>query len=154
LLACFANPQLATEMLAPIRNQNLNAINLHRSKLVGSTAASRSSNATTSNSPLDRLAAAQPPHPRRLNPHSQPPRVHTFPFPRFPPLEVFRRRPPEPVAPSASGRHPKTFTITEVASSFDHLVGAQQQGGGDGLFKLLRGFEIDNQLEPVGLLDR
>src|SRR5271169_3244441 len=103
-------------MLAPIRNQDLNAINLHRSKLVGSTAASRSSNATTSNNPLDRLAAAQPPHPRPLNPHSQPRRVHTFPFPRFPPLEVFRRRPPQPVAPSASGRHPKTFTSAEVAA--------------------------------------
>jgi hypothetical protein len=32
-------------------------------------------------------------------------------FPRFPPLEVFRRRPPMRAAPSVSSRHPKTFTI-------------------------------------------
>jgi hypothetical protein len=30
-------------------------------------------------------------------------------FPRFPPLEVFRRRPPVRAAPSVSGRHPKTL---------------------------------------------
>jgi hypothetical protein len=29
---------------------------------------------------------------------------------RFPPLEVFVRRPPEYVALSVGGRHPKTFT--------------------------------------------
>ena len=128
MLAGFANPQPATEMLAPIRNQDLNAINLHRSKLVGSTAASRSSNATTSNNPLDRLAAAQPPHPRPLNPHSQPRRVHTFPFPRFPPLEVFRRRPPETAAAFVSGRHPKTFTNSEVAVGRGHFRFSPKNG--------------------------
>jgi hypothetical protein len=35
-------------------------------------------------------------------------------FPRFPPLEVFVRRPPEFAAPSVSGRHPKTFTIADI----------------------------------------
>ena len=70
MLAYFANPRLATEALAQIRNLSLNSINLHCSKLLGSTTASRSSNATTSNSALDRLATSQPPHPRRSNPHS------------------------------------------------------------------------------------
>jgi hypothetical protein len=33
-----------------------------------------------------------------------------LPFSRFPPMEVFVRRPSERVAPSGMGRHPKTFT--------------------------------------------
>jgi hypothetical protein len=40
-------------------------------------------------------------------------RTSTYPFPRFPPLEVFVRRPPESAAPFARGRHPKTFTLDE-----------------------------------------
>src|SRR5262249_48998930 len=35
-------------------------------------------------------------------------------FPRFPPLEVFRRRPPVRAAPSVSGWHPKTFTKADL----------------------------------------
>jgi hypothetical protein len=35
----------------------------------------------------------------------------TYPFPRFPPLEAFGRRPPVHAAPLVSGRHPKPFTI-------------------------------------------
>ena len=36
-------------------------------------------------------------------------------LPRFPPLEVFRRRPPLHAALSVSGRRPKTFTKSELA---------------------------------------
>jgi hypothetical protein len=65
----------------------------------------------------------------RLNPigshrpnHAQQPNRHrarrnaSVSFPRFPPLEVFERRPQaaEIVAPSVIGRHPKTFTQAEV----------------------------------------
>jgi hypothetical protein len=44
-----------------------------------------------------------------------------YPFPRFPPLEVFERRPPAASSrrrPSSAviGRHPKTFTQTEMGA--------------------------------------
>src|SRR5262249_1477580 len=39
-------------------------------------------------------------------------------FPRFPPLEVFRRRPAVRAAPSVSGRYPKTFTLADSRSIF------------------------------------
>jgi hypothetical protein len=46
---------------------------------------------------------------------------------RFPPLEVFVRRPPERVAPSSWGRHPKTFTEAAVSeASLDHHVGSRE----------------------------
>ena len=38
----------------------------------------------------------------------------TYAVPRFPPLEVFRRRPPQGAAPSVNGRHPKTFTLGDI----------------------------------------
>src|SRR5262249_50719018 len=44
-----------------------------------------------------------------------------FSIPRFPPLEVFRRRPPEYRAITVSGRHPKTFTKAAVAP-FAHAL--------------------------------
>ena len=44
--------------------------------------------------------------------HAAPP---TCPLPRFPPLEVFGRRPPVCAEPSSWGRHPKTFTYPEVS---------------------------------------
>ena len=43
--------------------------------------------------------------------HAAPP---TYPFPRFPPLEVCGRRPPLCAAPPSWGRHPKTFTEGDV----------------------------------------
>src|SRR5262252_7871904 len=50
---------------------------------------------------------------------------------RFPPLEVFGRRPPVHAAPSASGRHPKTFTEADIDRAlFDHLVGKREDGRG------------------------
>ena len=47
--------------------------------------------------------------------------------PRFPPLEVFRRRPPAHPAMLSRGRHPKTFTQTGsriAAFLVDHLASA------------------------------
>ena len=48
----------------------------------------------------------------RSNPHSA--RGTAPSLPRFPPLEVFVRRPPKYVAPSSWGRHPKTFTKPDI----------------------------------------
>src|SRR5215510_16152079 len=42
--------------------------------------------------------------------HAAPPHL---PSSRFPPLEVFVRRPPVCATPSARGRHPKTFTAAD-----------------------------------------
>ena len=49
---------------------------------------------------------------------NQPPSSH---FPRFPPLEVFRRRPPMRAAPSVSGRHPKTFTGGDIILWYGYM---------------------------------
>src|SRR5215471_9623259 len=51
----------------------------------------------------------------------------TCPFPRFPPLEVFGRRPQLFAAPTMVGRHPKTFTKGELCIAantrlFDHVM--------------------------------
>src|SRR5262249_38354171 len=43
-------------------------------------------------------------------------------FPRFPPLEAFRRRPPVRASPSVSGRHPKTFTIPDSCTATKHIA--------------------------------
>ena len=43
--------------------------------------------------------------------HAAPPHL---PSSRFPPLEVFVRRPPVCATPSARGRHPKTFTEANI----------------------------------------
>src|SRR3979411_2783413 len=48
--------------------------------------------------------------PRWLTPHRL-----TYPFPWFPPLEVFVRRPSECVATVIMGRHPKTFTKGDIS---------------------------------------
>jgi hypothetical protein len=45
----------------------------------------------------------------------------TYPFPRFPPLEAFGRRPPEHAAPPSRGRHPKPFTVAEwIGTAISH----------------------------------
>jgi hypothetical protein len=65
------------------------------------------------------VARTRPPYPPHSNPHSARP---TFAAPphrpdsRFPPLQVFGRRPPVHVAPSSWGRHPKTSTEPELAN--------------------------------------
>src|SRR5262249_40438956 len=107
----------AVTMLAQTSNRQLKLPNnLHRS----TDAVSRSRPAWPSANALRQLAFTQAHRPRRSNPHR-------FSIPRFPPLEVFRRRPPEYRAITVSGRHPKTFTtadscITANWSLFDQFV--------------------------------
>src|SRR5262249_37440264 len=94
----------AVTMLAQTSNRQLKLPNnLHRS----TDAVSRSRPAWPSANALRQLAFTQAHRPRRSNPHR-------FSIPRFPPLEVFRRRPPEYRAITVSGRHPKTFTIADL----------------------------------------
>src|SRR5215831_18324343 len=92
---------IAQTVLAQTSNRQLKLPNnLHRS----TDAVSRSRPAWPSANALRQLAFTQAHRPRRSNPHR-------FSIPRFPPLEVFRRRPPEYRAITVSGRHPKTFTF-------------------------------------------
>src|SRR5262249_15705820 len=98
----------AVTMLAPPSNRQLKLPNnLHRS----TDAVSRSRPAWPSANALRQLAFTQAHRPRRSNPHR-------FSIPRFPPLEVFRRRPPEYRAITVSGRHPKTFTKVDVVQIY------------------------------------
>src|SRR5262249_32996098 len=50
-------------------------------------------------------------------------------FPRFPPLEVLRRRPPVRATPSVSGRHPKTFTGADIARHLANVRFAPERWG-------------------------
>jgi hypothetical protein len=43
---------------------------------------------------------------------------------------------------------------TEVASSFDHLVGAGEQRDGESEAQCLGGLEVDDELDLNGLLER
>jgi hypothetical protein len=73
-------------------------IDLHRSRQIPTLPASRSCPATPSTNPLNRVGCPRAPHLQRPNPHRA--RCTTAAhFPRFRPLEVFVRRPPEYVAP-------------------------------------------------------
>ena len=84
--------------------------------------------------------------------HAAPP---TYPFPRFPPLEVCGRRPPLCAAPPSWGRHPKTFTISEVSEPlFDHPVRPREKGGWKIESNCFRGFQADNQFKSARSLDR
>src|SRR6201984_3886872 len=117
MLIVLAAPRPATAALAHTRKPGLNSIDLHQSTQLRSTAPIASSTATTPISALDPLATTPTPSRPRSNPHSA---RRTVPLPtaRFPPLEVFRRRPLESVASFASGRHPKTFTKGLMPLSF------------------------------------
>src|ERR1700674_5243320 len=110
----LAAPPPATVALAQIRNPGLNLIDLHPSTKLHSTAAMCSSTTTASIRALDRLATPQTPRPWPSNPHSAR-GTAAHPPSRFPPLEVFRRRPPERLARLACARHPKTFTLGDIA---------------------------------------
>jgi hypothetical protein len=78
--------------------------------------AAHSRASSPSANPLDRLNSNHTPHPRQSNPHSQRRATHV-PLPRFPPWEVCVRRPPACAAPPSWGRHPQTFTSTDIARS-------------------------------------
>src|SRR5713101_6900882 len=107
----------ATAPLAQMRASYLNLCSdLHRPSQISTLTAGCSCAATPSIDPLHRVGCLRAPHPQRSNPHRA--RCTTAsPFPRFRPLEVFVRRPPECVAAFEGGRHPKTFTRA------DHPVG-------------------------------
>jgi len=78
------------------------------------TASSPASSSTVSQN-CDRRSPI--PHARRSNrPRPSERHGHTYPFPRFPSLEAFRRRPPGCAAPSAIGRHLKPFTKVVIRS--------------------------------------
>ena len=47
---------------------------------------------------------------------------------RFPPLEVFRRRPPAHPATLSRGRHPKTFTVPDSCSAVRTIRSPRRQG--------------------------
>jgi hypothetical protein len=59
-------------------------------------------------------------HPYRPRPNRHRARrtVTRIPFPQFPPLEVFERRPPAAdfATQSVIGRHPKTFTLPDITA--------------------------------------
>ena len=76
-----------------------------------------------------RSTAFPPPgaHPRRPNPHSAAAQSH-LPPPRFPPLEVFVRRPTVRLEPFVSGRHPKTFTKPEILKASNSCLQCLESG--------------------------
>ena len=66
-------------------------------------------------SPLSNIRAVTSKLCRRSRPTQlQPAAPAHVPPSRFPPLEVFRRRPPVRAARFVSGRHPKTFTSPDI----------------------------------------
>src|SRR6201984_1310452 len=157
MLIVLAAPRPATAALAHTRKPSLNSIDLHQPPQLRSTAPIASPTATTPISALDPLATTPTPSRPRSNPHSA---RRTVPLPtaRFPPLEVFRRRPLESVASFASGRHPKTFTqpdscTTKCDGLLDHFVGAQDELRGYFVADRLSDLQIDHQLKSCRLLD-
>src|SRR5215204_6488823 len=60
--------------------------------------------------------------------------------------------PPSPR--SAKSRSASSTSVRPPAASFDHLVGAREEGRWDSQVEHLRGLEIQDQLEFRGLLDR
>jgi hypothetical protein len=103
-----------TMMLAQTTSQRLTSCrNRHpssrpRTKIVTSSAAP-----TPSRIVRDPVRRHHSHHRPRRNHHSAR-RKTTRHLPRFPSLEAFGRRPPEPADPSVRGRHPKPFTHPEM----------------------------------------
>jgi hypothetical protein len=109
-------------------------IALHRPNQIPTLTTKRSCAATPSINALNRVGCPRAPHRRRSNPHRARCTIASH-FPRFRPLEGFVRRPPECLAPSVRGRHPKPFTTADSCSaeknlSLDHLVGNRKQRRG------------------------
>jgi hypothetical protein len=92
MLVCFANPRSATAVLIQICNAYRNVLDLSSSTQVISPTAPCSPAAMASNNALYRVPASQTPRPLRPNLHSAS-GIPAVPSSRFPPLEVFVRRP-------------------------------------------------------------
>src|ERR1700676_716833 len=106
-------------MLAQIRYLQPNpCISLRRQTQVATTKATSPYPTTPSTNALDPTASDRTPHPWRSNPHSKRGPPTTYPLPRFPPSEVFGRRPPARAEPFVSGRHPKTLYERELVKAF------------------------------------
>ena len=91
------------------RNNISNGSNHLGSNQIPTLTTKRSCAATPSINALNRVGCPRAPHRRRSNPHRARCTIASH-FPRFRPLEGFVRRPPECLAPSVRGRHPKPFT--------------------------------------------
>src|SRR5919106_2236898 len=129
MLASCAGAPPATAALARIPNPHLNVcLDLQHSMQLDTPQASGSCIATPSTNTPNRAVSTQTPHSRRPNPHSAR-RTPQFPPPRFPPLKVFVRRPPVCVTPFVRGRHPKTFTTSDIRRSAIYDDGAANWGG-------------------------
>jgi hypothetical protein len=106
-------------------------IALHRPNQIPTLTTKRSCAATPSINALNRVGCPRAPHRRRSNPHRARCTIASH-FPRFRPLEGFVRRPPECLAPSVRGRHPKPFTKADICSAANSakippLVGGNEQ---------------------------
>jgi hypothetical protein len=109
MLVFRAGSRPATAALARTPNSRLNpCTDVHPRPQPRASKARWSVSETHAGNPLNRSASAPTPHPRRPIPHSAP-RTANVPLSRFPPLEVFGRRPQERAARFVSGRHPKTL---------------------------------------------
>ena len=144
----LAAPRPATVALAQIPNSRFNFIDLHPSTQLRSTAAIRSSTAIASISALKRLVSPQTLRLRRANPHSARGTAASSPS-RFPPLEVFRRRPSACAAPSswAGIRKPsqdRTHAVPQKTPSFDRIRRNGKQYVRDCRPGRLCGVEVDD----------
>src|SRR5260370_6600480 len=109
-------------------------IDLHRSRQIPALPASRSCPATPSTNPLNRVGCPRAPHLQRPNPHRACCTTAAH-FPRFPPLEVFVRRPPERVAPPSWAGIRKPSQQETSACLFEPLIGAATAGRADEAYR-------------------
>src|SRR5450432_3381333 len=110
---CAAS-RTATAVIVQIQYQHPDScIELHPPTAIATAKTRQSWAATSSTNACEPVASDHTPHPRRSNSHSAR-RTTARHLPQFLPLEVFVRRPPDCVARPVSGRHPKTFTRTDL----------------------------------------
>jgi hypothetical protein len=117
--------------IARFRSQLIHLMHRSSSNQIPTLTTKRSCAATPSINALNRVGCPRAPHRRRSNPHRARCTIASH-FPRFRPLEGFVRRPPECLAPSVRGRHPKPFTKADICSAANSakippLVGGNEQ---------------------------
>ena len=151
-LAFFAGSRPVTMALAAIRRSRQLPAKLRPSIQLSPSNRNRSRLQITTTIAIVRVARTRLADRPRSNPHSA--RGTAPSLPRFPPLEVFVRRPRSAWRrPHGAGirkpSHEPTF-----AASFNHLVGATEQRWRHGEAERLGGLEIDHKLKLGRLLDR